>query len=188
MSKNKQLVMAFFDSEAAADSAVDALKRWDKASKEIKLGGIGILTKDSKGEIKTHLLGRRHTGAGAVLGAIAGVLSGGITLIGGAIVGGILGAFFHKGLSLSKDDLTRIDQQLNDGHAAVGVLAEADEAEAVTAKLAELGGVAETHEVTEEAVEQAVAAAAASPEESAPTVEEAAAAVDAQAEAVESAE
>jgi hypothetical protein len=40
----------------------------------------------------------------------------------------------------------------------VAVLAKPDEASAVSAKLAELGGTVETHEVTEEALEQAVAA------------------------------
>lgn len=164
MSK-KQLVLAFYNDEPAADSAVNALKQWDKASKDIKLGSIGILVKDSTGKIKTQKLGKRHTGVGALLGAIAGILSGGITLVGGAIVGGILGTFFHKGLGLSKDDLTRIDSELDGGKAAVGVLAVSDEVEAISAKLAELGGVPETHEVTDEAVEQATAAAVAAPEE-----------------------
>ena len=63
----KQLVLAFFENEAAADQAVDAVKQWDKASKEIKLGAIGILVKDDKGKIKTHKLGKRKTGTGAVV-------------------------------------------------------------------------------------------------------------------------
>jgi hypothetical protein len=154
----KQLVLAFFANEAAADEAVNAIKGWDKASKDVKLGAIGVLVKDDKGKIKTHKLGKRKTGTGAVLGALAAVLSGGATVWGGAIVGGILGAFFHKGLGTSKDDLARIGGQLDGGKAAVGVLAAPDEAAGVTAKLAELGGVTETHEVSDEAVEQAEAA------------------------------
>jgi len=39
----QQLVLAFFENEAAADEAVNAVKQWDKASKEVKLGAIGIL-------------------------------------------------------------------------------------------------------------------------------------------------
>lgn len=159
----KQLVLAFFDNEAAADSAVTALKSWDKASKDIKLGSIGILVKDDKGKIKTQKLGSRHTGAGIVLGAVAGVLTGGLSLLGGAIIGGVLGTFFHKGLGMSKDDLARIDKQLDGGKAAVGVLASDDEVAAVSAKLTELGGKPETHEVTDEGMAQAAEAAQAAP-------------------------
>jgi len=161
----KQLVLAFFENEAAADQAVDAVKQWDKASKEIKLGAIGVLVKDEKGKIKTHKLGKRKTGGGAVLGVLAAVLTGGISLLGGAVAGGILGAFFHKGLGMSKDDLARINTELDGGKAAVGILAKPDEAAGVTAKLAELGGKPETHEVSDEAVEQAKEAAESKPEE-----------------------
>ncbi len=150
----KQLVMAFFANEAAADAAVNNVKQWDKASKEIKLGAIGVLVKDDKGKIKTHKLGQKKTGTYAVLGALASVLSGGVTVLGGAVVGSILGAFFHKGLGLSKDDLARIGKELDGGKAAVGILAQPNEAAGVSAKLAELGGVPETHEVSEEALDQ----------------------------------
>lgn len=162
---NKQLVIAFFENEDAADAAVDEIKQWDKASKEVKLGAIGVLAKDDKGKIKTHKVGKRKTGTGAVLGAVVGVLSGGVTLVGGAVVGGILGAFFHKGLGLSKDDLARFDSELDGGRAAVAILAEADEADDVSAKLAELGGEPETHEVTEEALDQVETAAEEAPAE-----------------------
>jgi hypothetical protein len=161
----QQLVLAFFENEAAADQAVDGMKQWDKASKEIELGAIGILVKDDKGKIKTHKLGKRKTGGGAVLGVLAAVLTGGVSLLGGAVAGGILGAFFHKGLGMSKDDLARIDGELDGGKAAVGILAQPDEAAGVTAKLAELGGAPETHEVSDEAVEQAEVAAESQPEE-----------------------
>jgi len=163
----KQLVLAFFQDEAAADAAVSQVKQWDKASKDIKLGAIGILVKDDKGKIKTHKLGQRKTGTGAVLGALAGVLTGGVSVVGGAVVGSILGAFFHKGLGLSKDDLTRIGGELDGGKAAVGILAEPDEAAGVSAKLAELGGKPETHQVTEEALDQVQTATETTPEEQA---------------------
>ncbi len=155
----KQLVLAFFENEDAADAAVDQIKQWDKASKEVKLGAIGVLAKDDKGKIKTHKEGKRKTGTGAVLGALAAVLSGGLTLVGGVVVGGIIGAFFHKGLGISKDDLARFDDELDGGKAAVGILAKADEADGVSAKLAELGGEPETHVVTEEALDQVETAA-----------------------------
>ena len=162
---NKQLVLAFFESETVADYAVDQIKQWDKASKEIKLGAIGVLVKDDKGKIKTHKLGKRKTGTGAVLFGLAAVLTGGATLLAGVVFGGIVGSLFHKGLGMSKDDLARIDGELNGGKAAVAVLANADEAAAVSAKLAELGGQPESHEVSEEVVQEAATAAAAMPEE-----------------------
>ena len=161
----KQLVLAFFENEAAADEAVKQIKGWDKASKDVKLGAIGVLVKNEKGKIKTHKLGQRKTKTGALLGVLAAVLSGGVTLLGGVVGGSILGAFFHKGLGLSKDDLARIGGELDGGKAAVGILAEADEAASVSAKLAELGGAPESHEVSEESLEQVEAAAETLPEE-----------------------
>lgn len=160
----KQLVLAFFENEAAADQAVAEIKQWDKVTKEIKLGSIGVLVKDDKGKVKTHKLGTRHTATGAAAGVLAAVLSGGVTLLGGVVLGSLVGAFIHKGLGMSKEDLARIGGELDGGKAAVAVLAAAGEAEAVSAKLAQLGGVPETHEVTEEALEEAVAATEATPE------------------------
>ena len=158
-----QLVLAFFENEAAADAAVTQVKGWDKASKEVKLGAIGVLVKDDKGKIKTNKLGARQTKIGAILFGLAGLLSGGMTVLGGAVFGGILGSLFHKGLGLSKDDLARIDGDLNGGKAAVAILAKEDEAAAVSAKLAELGGTPESHEVSEAVVEEAAAVAEQAP-------------------------
>lgn len=164
---SKQLVLAFFTDETAADVAADVIKQWDKASKEIKLGAIGVLVKDDQGKIKTHKLGARKTGTGAVLFGLAAVLTGGASLLAGAVFGGILGSFFRKGLGMSKDDLARIDGNLNDGKAAVAILANPDEAEAVSAKLTDLGGVLEVHEISDAAVEEAVADAEEAPAEEA---------------------
>lgn len=176
MAKNKQLVLAFFDSETAADQAVSNLKAWDKASNDIQLGAIGVLVKDAQGKIKTQKLGSRKWGIGAILGALAAVLSGGMTLVGGAVLGGLVGAFFHSGLGMSKDDLTRIGKELDNGRAAVGVLANDAEAASVSAKLAELGGKPETHAVSDEAVQEATTAAQSAPETAAGSPAEAPAA------------
>jgi uncharacterized membrane protein len=163
MSKN-QLVLVYFGNEAAADEAVNAVKEWDKATKEIKLGAIGILAKDDKGKVKTNKVGKRNTGIGAILGVIAAVLSGGITLLGGVIGGSVIGALFHKGLGISKDEMATIDEHLNNGMAAVGVLVKPEEAESVTAKLTQLGGMAAAaFEVSDDVVEEAVAASVEEP-------------------------
>jgi hypothetical protein len=166
--KNKKLVLALFDNEGAADAAVEALKAWDKATDSIKLGAIGILVKDENGKIKQEKLGQRAHGKGAgiglILGLVAAVLSGGVTLlgglVGGAALGGVMGAFFHRGLGMSKEDLARIGGELDGGKAAVGVLADESEVAAVSEKLKELGGKPESHAVSEEALAQADAAAA----------------------------
>jgi uncharacterized membrane protein len=161
----KQLVLAFYGNEAAADEAVKAVKSWDKADKDVKLGAIGVLVLDDKGKVKTHKLGARKTAGGAVLFAVAAAITGGATVLAGAVLGGILGSFFKKGLGMSKEDIARISKELEGGKAAVGVLAKPEEAAAVSAKLTELGGVAETHEVDEAAAEQVVEAVAEAPEE-----------------------
>ena len=155
----QQLVIAFFENEDAAEEAADEIRKWDKGRADIEFGTIGVLVKNEKGKIKTHKLGKRKTGAGAVLGALAGILSGGLTIVGGVVIGGVLGTFFHKGLGLSKDDLARFNEELDGGKAAVCVMAEYDEAVSASNKLVALGGVAESYEVTDEAQEHAEAAA-----------------------------
>jgi uncharacterized membrane protein len=168
----QQLVLAFFDSEDAAEAAVQSLKSWDKATEDIKLGSVGILVKDANGKIKTEKLGGRAGGKGAktgiVLGIIAAILSGGLTLVagvvGGAVLGGVFGSFFKKGLGLSKDDLARIGGELDSGHAAVGALVNDAEVARVSDELASLGGKPEAHPVSDEAIEHAEAVAEEAPE------------------------
>ena len=76
MAKNKQLVLAFFKDEASADKAVSDLKAWDKATKSVKLGSIGVMVKDDKGKVKTHKLGSRAYGKGAgIYQALTGTAS-----------------------------------------------------------------------------------------------------------------
>jgi uncharacterized membrane protein len=164
MAKNKQLVLGFFESETAADSAAKQLQEWDKSTAGIKFDNIGVLVKDEKGKIKTQKLGPRHTGAGLVLGGLAAVLTGGVSLVAGVAIGGAIGHFAQKGLGLSKEDVTRISGELDGGKAAVGVLVEETQAKAVTAWMTDLGGKLETYTVSEEAIAQAGAAVEAAPE------------------------
>jgi uncharacterized membrane protein len=167
LAQNKELVLAFFPSEVAADEVVQALK----ASNDIDPAAIGILVKDKEGRIQTHKLGRRAgrkgAGIGVVLGIVAAVLSGGLTLlggvVGGALLGGVTGAFFHKNLGMSKEDVARINTALDGGRAAVGVLVDASDAAWVSASLKNLGGETEAHVVSAEALEHAAAEDNASP-------------------------
>jgi len=148
---SKTVVLAFFNDEPTADDAVEALKSWDKADDLVKLDAIGVLALDDKGKIKTHKLGKRSVGKGAGIGLVLAVIAP-PTLLAGVIGGGLLGAFHHKGLGLKAADRERIASQLSAGQAAVGVLVNPAIAIDVSAKLSELGGTAEVHEVTEEAV------------------------------------
>ncbi len=156
----KQLILAFFASEAAADDAVKQVKDWDRISPDIKLGAIGILVKDDKGKIKTQKLGTRRTGTGALLFGLASLLSGGLTVLGGLLIGGVFGSLFHKGLGLSKADMAHLDAELDGGKAAVGLMVNPDEVVGITGFLSSLGARIETHEMGDAVVEQAEATAA----------------------------
>src|SRR5210317_1104890 len=117
--KNRNLILSYFPTADAADEAGDQLKQWDKDNKDVKLGGMGILTMKD-GKLKTHKVGRRAAGTGAkwglILGAAAGILSGGITLVGGALAGlaagAVGGSLFHKKLGMTDDDKARLENHL----------------------------------------------------------------------------
>ena len=150
---NKTVVLAIFNDEAAADVAAASLKDSGVAKKD----AIGILVLDEKGKIKTDKVGKRSIGKGAGIGAALAVF----TPVGLAAVlaGGGLGALHHKNLGLSKADRERIGEELQGGKAAVGVLAPVEEAAIVKDKLTELGGAAESHPVSDEALQEAQTAA-----------------------------
>lgn len=154
---DRKVVLAFFKDEAAADDAVESLKAWDKADDDIKLSAVGVLVLDDQGRIKTHKLGTRSVGKGAGIGLLLAVIAP-PTLLAGAIGGGVLGAFHHKGLGLKPEERDRIAAELKDGKAAVGVLADYAQARAVSDKLIDLGGTAEVHDVTEAAVAEVAVA------------------------------
>jgi uncharacterized membrane protein len=151
----QQLVLAFFDTEDAADEAANALRDWEKATEYMKVDAVGVLVKDDDGKVKEHKLGKRAgkrgMGIGVALGLIAAIPSGGLSLaggvLGGAAGGGVIGQFFHKGLKMTDEDTARISRELDAGHAAVGVLTWDFETESVSQKLTGLGGTPETHEV-----------------------------------------
>ncbi len=132
---DKQVVLAIFPDEAAADAAVASLKSWDKANDDIKLNAIGVLVLDKKGKVKTHKLGRRSVGKGAGIGVILAVFVP-PSLLAGAIAGGVLGALHHKNLGLEGNDRDRLAADLANGKAAVGVLVAGGQA---------TGGVREAH-------------------------------------------
>ena len=132
---NKVVVLAIFKDEAAADAAAQRVKDSGLAEDD----AIGVLVLNDKGEVKAEKVGKRTTGKGAGIG-LALALFTPVGLAVGVLGGGVLGAIHHK-RRLDKADRDRIAAELGDGKAAVGVLAPAAEADAVTARLTELGGV-----------------------------------------------
>lgn len=151
---DKQVIIALYPNEAAADSAVEGLKTWDKANDQVKLNAIGVLALDDRGQVKTEKMGRRSWGKGAGIGLVLGLLTP-VGLVVGAVGGGLIGALHHKGLGLSEQDRDRIAGELRNGKAAVGVLAEPGEVEAILQKMKEFGGEPEVHYVPEAAMEEA---------------------------------
>jgi uncharacterized membrane protein len=159
--KNSHVVLAYFPGADKADAAANQLKAWDQANDAIKLGGIGILTWQ-EGKMHTRKVGGRQTGSGAkwgtAIGATAGILSGGVTLIGGALVGAasgaVTGALFHKRLGLTDADKARMEEHLRKGGAVLVAMADDNEVEATTKELVGLGGKVEDYKVPEEAMEK----------------------------------
>ena len=161
---SKTVVLAIFKDEASADIAADALKSSGVAHGD----AIGILVLIEKGEVKAEKVGKhgvdmavdigRGVGMGAGIGLVLMLVTP-IGLVVGLVGGGLLGALHHKGLGLDQADRERIGRELEGGKAAVGVLAPVSEANSVVDKLAELGGATEIHAVSDEALDEAHAAA-----------------------------
>src|SRR5215475_6859461 len=151
---NKTVVLAIFNDETAADVAGASLKDSGVADKD----AIGVLALDEKGKLKTDKLGKRSMGKGAGIGTAVALLTP-VGLGVGIISGGVLGALHHKNLGLDDADRDRIGRELQGGKAAVGVLAPVSEAGMVAARLTDLGGATEAHEISDEALEEADKAA-----------------------------
>jgi hypothetical protein len=148
----KEVVLAFFADEAAADTAVGSLKAWDKLDDDVKLNAIAVLAIDEDGKIKTEKLGGTDSFVkGFGLGLVAVVLLGPIgPVLAVPIIGGIVTKTHRKGVSLGEPDRARIEKHLASGQAAVAVLVKGEQSAMVSEKLAELGGDTETHEVSAE--------------------------------------
>jgi hypothetical protein len=152
---NRTVVLAIFNDEAAADTAADALKKSGVAHHD----AIGVMALDGNGKVKTHKMGKRSVGLGIGIGVVLALFAP-IGLVVGLVGGGLV-ALHHKGLGIDAADRERIGRELQGGKAAVGVLAPVSEAKVVADKLTELGGVAETHDVSDEDLDEAHAAATA---------------------------
>jgi hypothetical protein len=147
---DRQLVLAVFPDEFAADSAAAALKDSGIADGD----AIGILALDADGKLKQDKMGAHSTGKGAAIGGVIAVFS--TAVLGPAVLAGAaVGALHHKNLGLSDADKARLTVELNEGKAAVGAMAHYDTAPAISDRLTQLGGTPESHELTDEAIQAA---------------------------------
>src|SRR5215208_6872452 len=128
---DRQLVLAVFPDELAADSAAAALKDSGIAHGD----AIGILVLDADGKLKQDKVGAHSTGKGAAIGGVIGVFT--TAFLGPAVVGGMaVGALHHKNLGLSDADKTRLMVELNAGKEAVYAMTNPNSAHANSERLA----------------------------------------------------
>ena len=150
---NKTVVLGIFEDEGSADAAAAVLKDSGVA----KGDAMGVLVLDENGELKADKVGKRSWGKGAGIGAVV-ALATPVGLAAGLIGGGLLGSLHRKNLGLDEADRDRLGMELAGGKAAVGVLTPVAEVSFMTSKLTELGGSAETHPVSDDALKEAHAA------------------------------
>jgi uncharacterized membrane protein len=130
MSKTDQLLIGYYATVETAEKMANTVKEWDKNLINIDLGAMGIMTMDKEGKIKTEKIGDRAAGKGAkwglIAGAVTGIFTGGLTLVGGAIagvaIGAVTGALFHRGLGMSDEEKDQLEAHLKDGGAALAVI------------------------------------------------------------------
>ena len=147
---HRQLVLAVFPDELAADSAAVSLKDSGIADGD----AIGVLALDADGKLKQDKVGKRSAGKGAAIGGVIAVFS--TAFLGPAVLAGAaVGALHHKNLGLTDADKARLTVELNAGKAAVGVTAHSDTAPAVSDFLTQQGGSSERLDLTDEVLEAA---------------------------------
>lgn len=177
---NDRLVIAYYVNSAAAKAAAEDLKDWDKDNDDVKLGAIGIITvNQGNGEVEVDEIGARHTKRGAAwgtaIGAGLGILTAGIALIPGmlvgAAVGGGLGHLNHKSLGMTDADVAKLADHLKLGGAALGVMCDDFEVAATTAKMVQEGGTTDYYELVDDAVDAVADAVEEVQEEEAAEVE-----------------
>jgi uncharacterized membrane protein len=162
-SEDDHVIVAFFENESAARAATHALKKWDKANQDIKLGAIGRISREGD-QVKTQVGRKTGQGAkvGAVIGIAAAVLSGGASLVGGALSGGVLGgvagAFFKRSVNLSKDDIEQMGTELENGRVALVMACDEAELEATRTELSGLGGRVQNYLVPAQVLDEAAQA------------------------------
>jgi hypothetical protein len=148
----RQLVIAFFENPAAGEVAARVLA--EQARADSAGGTVGVLALDTWGKIAAGRLGPRASAAGPGVGAVLGVIAL-------AVTGRIMprrGHLFDARSDLSTDDVARFAAELEAGQAVVAVLDQGPAAERAVIALTGLGGKAEVHWLTGQALREAAAA------------------------------
>lgn len=148
---NEQVVVGFFADAAAADHAAAALRSWDKDDDDIKLGAMGRITLGADGKVEAKRYGVARAGRGALVGGAIGILAAGVTgglsllagALGGGAIGGVTGKLTPGSLGLTDDAAEQVKQHLRDGGAALVILCDDFEVEPTMSHIRELGGEAE---------------------------------------------
>lgn len=160
------LVVGVFETEAAAATAADWLSKWQKTQKDvddIKVDAMAVLTADDDKEIRIQRVGRHSAAGGAgiglAVGALAGVLTGGLSVLGGlaagALIGGVGGGLIHKGLGKHEEELADLTDHLCSGRAGVALVVDESAVEAVTEQLVDLGAITDVYTCPLEVLEKA---------------------------------
>ncbi len=139
------LVVAYFDDEDAAKEALEALKEAHK-QEGLPIDGAAVVHRDEAGKIHLKEVGDTHAkkgaGVGALIGGALGALFGPLGVIGGGAIGayygGIVAATVDEGIP--NEALEEIGAMLSAGGSALVALTTEQDAKAVEAKLASLGG------------------------------------------------
>ena len=145
---NEQVIVGFFADAAAAEQEADALRNWDKANEDVKLGAMGRITLAEDGKVEAKRYGAARAGRGALVGGAIGILAAGVTgglsllagAIGGGAIGGVTGKLTHGSLGLTDEAAAQVKQHLTGGGAALVVLCDDFEVEPTMEQLKAAGG------------------------------------------------
>lgn len=168
--KNDKLVVAYYQNIPTATGAAQELVEWDDANDDIKLGAVAVMSYDPRSDaLHTDELGARNTKKGALwgtaVGATIGLLTGGVGLIPGLIIGAgtgaAIGAVDHQDVVMTQGDAAEMLERLRHGAGAVAVMADDFEVEPVKLFLARMGGDVDDFTLPEETAAAVTAAAAA---------------------------
>jgi uncharacterized membrane protein len=147
------------------------------------LGAIAVLTLNPKtGELEADEVGQRRTKGGALwgtaVGATLGILTGGVALIPGLLVGAGagagVGALFHKDVIMTDAERREMADRLRHGGAALAVMADDFEVDDTRAQMVRSGAQVEAYiYVVPEDTAEAITAAAVAQADATEAVEEA---------------
>jgi uncharacterized membrane protein len=151
MAVQTRLLVCNFDGETRADDARQAIEALDQRLDTVRLGNIGILSKDEEGTIKyweTAEVAEQSRSsafgmaAGWLLGALGMFLGTPFGPAHGGLAGELIGAGepFNREHGFPDEELRHLAESLEAGHSLLLTLVRPEEAPIVAAELEGLGG------------------------------------------------